>query len=187
MVIETFSNGASDEDTGGATMRVAVYVPFWYSGEGSSLVCAHRGVFDEVSPWVYGLSPDGAIVPQYAPETAAGIEEDLARLRAARLPIVPSLANGTAERFYRQPIAGILGDRSRRGAHVSAIAELVEREGYAGIDIDYEELLAEDREAFTAFLAELARALHPNGTTLSVALFAKDSDAGYGAQHAAQD
>jgi spore germination protein YaaH len=105
-------------------------------------VCAHRGLVDEISPWVYGLSPDGAIVPQYGPGAAAGIEADLTRLRAAGLPIAPSLANATAEGFCRRPVA--------------AIAELVGREGYAGIDIDYEELLPEDGAAFTAFLTELA-------------------------------
>jgi spore germination protein YaaH len=177
-----FALEAGDEDTSGIPVRVAVYVPFWYSGEGSSAVCAHRGLFDEVSPWVYGLSPDGVIVPHYVREAAAGIEGDLARLRAANLPIVPSLANGTGERFCREPVAGILRDPSRRGAHVAAIAELVAREGYAGIDIDYEGLFATDREAFTAFVTELAGALHPDGKTLSIALFATDSDAGYGAQ-----
>jgi spore germination protein YaaH len=168
-------------------MTVAVYVPFWYSREGSSEVLAHRRTVGEVSPWIYGLSPEGAIAPQYAPQDAETVSADLARLRAAGLPLVPGLANVTEDEFSHQPISGILADPARRAAHVAEIAELVTREDYAGIDIDYEELLSTDREAFTALVAELSAALHPNRRRLSVALFAKDSDAGYDERNLAQD
>jgi spore germination protein YaaH len=71
--------------------------------------------------------------------------------------------------------------------HVAAIVALVQREKYAGIDIDYEELHAGDRAVFTTFIGRLATALHSSGKILSVALFAKATDAGYAPRNVAQD
>ena len=56
---------------------------------------------------------------------------------------------------------------------MAAIVALVQREHYAGIDIDYEDLRASDKNAFTAFITQLADALHAKGKVLSVDLFAK--------------
>jgi spore germination protein YaaH len=70
---------------------------------------------------------------------------------------------------------------------IDAIVRLVEANGYAGIDIDYEQLRAGDRQDFTTFCERLARALHAKGKVLSVALFAKTSDAGSSPTNVAQD
>ena len=64
---------------------------------------------------------------------------------------------------------------------------LVRQHHYAGIDIDYEKLRAGDRQVFTAFISELAAALHARGKVLSVALFAKTTNAGYAPRNMAQD
>jgi spore germination protein YaaH len=168
-------------------VRAAVYLPFWYSGAGSALVLAQRRLVGEVSPWIYGLSPAGVIEPQYSSGDAGAVDADIARLRAAGLRIVPSVANATGDEFSYEPIAGILADSARRRAHVAALAALVRSAGYAGIDVDYEELHSGDRQSFTDLLTELAEALHADGKTLSVALFAKDSDRGYDERNLAQD
>ena len=63
----------------------------------------------------------------------------------------------------------------------------MQREDYAGIDIDYEDLQASDRTAFTTFITQLAGALHVAGKMLSVDLFAKSSDRGYDQRNLAQD
>jgi spore germination protein YaaH len=70
---------------------------------------------------------------------------------------------------------------------VAAIVALVERQHYAGIDIDYEDLHASDRSAFTAFITQLAGALHAKGKVLSVDLFAKPDNRGYDQRNVAQD
>src|SRR5690606_35298339 len=59
---------------------------------------------------------------------------------------------------------------------VKAIAELVEANGYDGIDIDYEMFPLETRESFALFVEELAAALHANGRLLAVTVHAKTED-----------
>ena len=72
-------------------------------------------------------------------------------------------------------------------AHVTAIVALVQRNQYAGIDLDYENLHAADRQAFSTFVTRLAHALHAKGKVLSVAVFAKTTNAGTDPRNVAQD
>lgn len=167
---------------------VVAAVPYWNMDYGTTSVLSNQRTFSEMSPWIYGLNSSGQIVPQYAPAQAATVDAQLARLRAARIPLVPTLANVVQGKWVYQPvITDILHIPRVRAQHVAAIVALVQRQRYAGIDIDYEDLLASDRSAFTAFLTELAGALHAKGKVLSVDLFAKPTNRGYDQRNLAQD
>ncbi len=167
---------------------VVASVPYWNMEYGTMSVLSNQRTFSEMSPWIYGLNSSGEIVPQYAPAQAATVDAQLARLRAARIPLVPTLANVVRGKWVYQPvITDILRIPRVRAQHVAAIVALVQRQDYAGIDIDYEDLLASDRSAFTAFLTELAGALHAKGKVLSVDLFAKPTNRGYDQRNLAQD
>jgi spore germination protein len=167
---------------------VVAAVPYWNIGYGTTSVLSNRHTFSEVSPWMYGLNSSGQIVPQYGPAQQAMVNEQLARLRAAHVPLLPTLANVVQGQWTYQPvITNILHNPSVRAQHVAAIVALVQREHYAGIDIDYEDLHASDRSAFTAFIGQLASALHAKGRVLSVDLFAKPTNRGYDQRNLAQD
>jgi spore germination protein len=150
---------------------VVASIPYWNIQHDTSVVLANRKDVNEVSPWIYGLSASGAIVPQYGQGQAAAVTSDIARLRAAHLRIVPSIANVTGGRWSYQPIARILHDPALARQQVSAIVAMVVKQKYAGIDVDYEELHAGDRQVFTQFVRELGKALHAHGKVLSVAVF----------------
>jgi spore germination protein YaaH len=167
---------------------VVASVPYWNIGYGTASVLGNGHTFSEMSPWMYGLDGKGQIVPQYGPAQAAAVGTQLARLRAARIPLVPTIANVVQGRWTYQPVLrDILHVPRLRARQVAAIVELVQRQRYAGIDIDYENLPATDRNAFTAFIAALAGALHAKGKVLSVDLFAKTTNRGYDQRNLAQD
>ncbi len=168
-----------------ATLVVAS-LPFWNLSAGDTVLAANPGTFNEVSPWIYGLARNGQIVPQ-APEVAAQTAAGMAQLRKLGIPVVPTIANRTNDRWAYEPVADILHDPAAMTRHVNDIVALVQRENYAGIDIDYEDLPATDRKVFTTFITDLAGALHSKGKVLSVALFAKTSDAGDDQRNAGQD
>lgn len=115
------------------------------------------------------------------------INADIARLRAAGMKIVPSLADVTAGRWSYQPVDRMLHSPALMARQIDAIVRLVEANHYAGIDVDYEQLRAGDRRDFTTFCERLAAALHARGKVLSVALFAKASNAGDSPTNVAQD
>jgi spore germination protein len=167
---------------------VVAAVPYWNIDYGTTSVLSNPQTFSEMSPWIYGLNSNGQIVPQYGPAQAATVDAQLARLRAARIPLVPTLANVVQGKWvYRPVITNILHIPEVRAQHVAAIVALVQRQHYAGIDIDYEDLHASDRSTFTAFITQLASALHAKGKMLSVDLFAKPDNRGYDQRNVAQD
>jgi spore germination protein YaaH len=170
----------------GPTTLVVASLPFWNLAEGSGVVAAHASTFNEVSPWVYGLSPTGQIVAQ-APERGAETTTAMHRLRSLSIPLIPTIANITNGHWAYPPVATMLRDRAAMNRHITDIVTLVNRENYAGIDIDYENLKATDRETFTIFVTRLGQALHAQNKILSVALFAKTTDAGDNQRNVAQN
>lgn len=139
---------------------------------------ANAGVIDEVNFVWYTLKADGQII---------GAVQSAQALRVARevgLRVVPSIANAG---FSREVVLEVIGDPAARTRHVKELVRLVEENDFDGLDIDYENLLAEDREPFSLFIEELAAALHTNGRILSIAVHAKTDDAGSWGGPAAQD
>ena len=166
---------------------VVASLPFWNLGNGTATVVRNEGAVNEVSPWIYGLGEDSRLTIQYSPVQATEVAGHLQRMREAEIPIVPSLANITEGKWSYEPVARMLHDPERMRRHVVEIVELAKRENYDGIDIDYENLKAGDREVFTRFVTDLGNALHGSGKRLSVAVFAKTTDAGYDERNVAQD
>jgi spore germination protein len=171
---------------GRPTTAVVASLPFWSLTDDTGVVTAHPGTFTEISPWVYGLTATGQITAQ-APQRTAETAAAMHRLRSLGIPLVPSIANVTDGRWAYRPVATILHDPAAMAQHIADIVTLVSRDGYAGIDIDYEDLKATDREAFTTFVTRLGGALHADNKILSVALFAKTTDVGEDQRNIAQD
>jgi spore germination protein YaaH len=166
---------------------VVASLPYWSAGMGTDAVLANRNDVNEVSPWMYGLGGNGQVILDSG-INAASLGADLNRLRARGLPIVPTVANVDVQgNWVYGSVARVLHSPVLAERQVAGIVALVEAHHYAGIDLDYENLQAGDRQAFSAFVTRLAGALHARGKILSVAVFAKASDAGYAPRNAAQD
>ena len=166
---------------------VVASMPYWNISHGTTVVLGHRQDVTEVSPWVYGLSSSGRISTQYPAGQAASVAAQIRRLRAAGKLIVPTIANITGGKWSYAPVGRMLHSPQLMAAQVASIVALAERGHYAGIDLDYENLHAADRQAFTTFVTRLARALHDRGKVLSVAVFAKTTNAGTDPRNLAQD
>ncbi|MFL5885919.1 MAG: glycosyl hydrolase family 18 protein [Thermoleophilaceae bacterium] len=70
----------------------------------------------------------------------------------------------------------ILRDPATRSAWLDGIAALVDQNGYDGVNLDFEAGWAQDRDAFTSFVAELAQRMHARGKVLSVDVSPKTMD-----------
>lgn len=66
------------------------------------------------------------------------------------------------------PLHRVLTDPATRDSTIAALVELVRKNGYEGINIDFENGAAADRDALSAYVAQLARRLHAIGKRLSV-------------------
>jgi spore germination protein len=174
------------EDPPPVPETVAVSLPVWNLDGGSRTIAAHASSFTSASPSLYEVGPAGEIVSRPQPE-GVSVEDGLRTLRARDVPIVPIVSNTSDLSWNPRLIRTILHDADLVEQHIESIVTLVRQEDFAGIDIDYEELAADDRDAFSRFIARLADALHAEDKILSVDVFAKSSDQGYDDRNEAQD
>ncbi len=131
---------------------------------------ANKDVLDEVSPFWYEARADGTLQP----ELGARDSELVDAAHAANVWVIPTIHNVNDP----EAVPSVIGDAGRRAAHIATIVNEAKTYNYDGIDIDYEALAPESRDEFSAFIGELAAALHAENKLLTVAVHAKDTDDG---------
>lgn len=161
-------------------------VPYWDEPDARTSIQTQGSALTVASPWIYAAAADGSVQLQ------PGVDADAERSQAAwlhgrGLKVVPTVADTTQGLWDPATVSALIADPSRRTAHVQALVNLVTTERYDGIQVDYEDLAATDRDPFTAFVGELGSALHAAGKLLYVTVHAKEDDAGYDDRNKAQD
>jgi spore germination protein YaaH len=182
---EAFLDGVLTPAARSIPQAVAV-VPYWNFSHGLSTVLANKDDLTMVSPWMYAVSASGAVSPMDG-GSDAGARSALAKVKASGVKLVPTIANFRDGEWQYDLVAPMLHDSEQMRQQVQAITRLATAQHLDGVDIDYEDLKASDRDAFSTFIAALARALHERGKLLAVDVFAKASDAGYDQRNRAQD
>ena len=126
---------------------------------------------DQVIIFGYGFDWDG---------NAVGKDQELIRGVTGQQKRVLLFGNFGDGGFDPDLAHIILTDPQVQERAIAAMLTEAERLGVAGIQIDFENIPAEDREAYTEFLRRLKGRLEPLGLTLSVAAAAKTSDSATG-------
>lgn len=136
-----------------SSIEYSAWVPYWAAKKGADDARKHIKQLDEVNPFTYTVKSNGTI-------------NDAGKMKASHWKKLKSTAEKADVRYVPTlmwsdgaAIHATLSDPSRRAAHIRDIVELVEENEYDGIDIDYEGKLAETKDYFSLFLAELAIAL----------------------------
>ena len=166
--------------------RVIAYVAYWDQDPGFAATERHLDTLSAISPWWYSVDSAGAVVPQHAGMTDIDASA-VRRFRASGMRVMPTIANHRDGEWDDQVVAQLLADPGATADHIRNIVELVVRAGYAGIDIDYENLPSSTRDAFSAFVRDLSTSLHRNRKLLSVCVHPKTSDEGVDERNVAQD
>ncbi|MBE5947311.1 MAG: LysM peptidoglycan-binding domain-containing protein [Lachnospiraceae bacterium] len=91
------------------------------------------------------------------------------------LPILTLTPFDASGRFSNQLISRVINNPESTDKLINNILQLMQDKGYEGIDIDFEYILAEDRDAFTEFVRKVAESMRENGYHTSVALAPKSS------------
>lgn len=136
-----------------------------------------NGVLTEISPVWYQPAENGLVVfaSRQAQQAATGIEnEPLSR----HVALVPSISNYRDGEWDGQLIHRIITNPQVRESHIAALVGLATSHQWTGVDIDYESLTATDRSAYSAFISDLAAALHQARKQLAVTVHAKTEEPG---------
>lgn len=140
-----------------------------------------------ISPWVleqtlpflsellvfsYGFTGEGEVLAPAYGEDDWMIAE--ANNYGAR-PILTLTPFGEDGNFNNRLIHSVVNSEEYKDNLIRNLLEVMEEKGYQGVDIDFEYILAEDRDAFTAFVQDVTAAMRGNGYRTSVALAPKTS------------
>lgn len=138
---------------------VAIWIPYWRENEGASSTLPNLDKITQLSPFAYELQADGTLK-----DTLKITEEPWATLIAEakkkKVKIYPSILSYPQTSADKQVVLKLLSDKKKRQAHVKMIVTLVKNNKFDGIDIDYENKVAEIKPYFSLFLTELSTALH---------------------------
>lgn len=124
----------------------------------------------ELLPFSYGYNVDGTLIPMNDDRLLA--EANRFGLRK-RMVITPLDVN---ERFNNQLVVMVLSDAVMRENLINNILQTMTDKGYQALDIDFEFIPGEFRDAYVAFIAEVRGRLSPQGYQVSVAVPPKTSD-----------
>jgi len=139
----------------------SVWMPYWKKTAGVAETTAHLSTLQEISPFSYNIKKDGSLVD----DMRIGSEPWptlFANASSKKISIIPSISSGASETIF-----SILSNQKTRTSHIKNIVDLVNKKGFAGIDIDYENKTVATKSSFSAFLKELAIELKKTNKTLS--------------------
>ena len=168
--------------------RVSGNLVFWDQSRGFDVIRANTDLFSDISPFWYRVGADGQVMP-YTTEGGVSYEDPsiLSFLRANGILVIPTVANILNGVWDGALVSRIIADPALTTVNIESLVQLAVTQGYDGIDLDYENLNASDRSAFTSFVNQLAAALHANGKLLTVNVYAKTSEPGTWSGPQAQD
>jgi len=125
----------------------------------------------ELPIFSYGFTDEGELIPPLIEEQWM-IEM---ALQFGTQPILTMTPFGPDGQFNNLLISSVVNNRSYTENLIQNILTLMKNRGYQGVDIDFEFILAEDRDAFTTFVQRVAETMRENGYHTSVALAPKTS------------
>lgn len=125
----------------------------------------------ELPIFSYGFTPEGELIPPT-------ISEDWMISQAKEygtLPILTLTPFDESGNFSNVLISRVVNNTSSTQNLINNLLYIMGMKGYRGIDIDFEYILAEDRDAFTGFVSNVADNMRNNGYHTSIALAPKTS------------
>lgn len=125
----------------------------------------------ELSVFSYGFTTEGELIPPTL-STDWMVEE---ALNYGTTPILTLTPFGPDGQFSNYLIHTILTHMEARNRLIESLYDTVRLENYQGINIDFEYILAEDRDLFTAFVRDVTLAMHELGYEVTVDLAPKTS------------
>jgi len=162
------------------TMTLTTWLTYWKLPGSVALLKEHFGnTFDAINPFFYAFDENGAIINACKDKDAA--TKTLNTLFFLPSEIIPTITNdiiGPRQTKIKDPaiVHRLLSSAVSRQRHIEEIIGLIEELDASGVDIDYEDIDAHDRDLFSLFIEELAQALRKQNKKLYVTVQQKTKD-----------
>ena len=162
--------GTGQEGQNGTRREIAVsgyaypFISRWVLGETLPYL-------SELSIFSYGFSSTGELIPPLWDDRWL---IDMAIERRVQ-PILTLTPFGPDGQFNNQLSSSVINNQTYIDNIIENILQTMRDKGYVGVDIDFEFILATDRDKFTDFVRQVAEVMRANGFHTSVALAPKTS------------
>jgi spore germination protein YaaH len=130
-----------------------------------------------VYPEAYSCQPDGT-AGRISVAGADDLKKTVALAHAHGVKVLGTMNNYADGGFDKVRVEKFLRDDALMQKHIEGLLALAKADGLDGLDVDYESLVAADRQGFTAFVTRLAQLVHARGLELGVAVHPKESEPG---------
>lgn len=164
----------------------ALLIPAGEMPEDRRIVTANGYAYPFISPWVlqqtlpyltnllvfsYGFTTEGELVPPAVSDDWMIAEA----INFSASPILTLTPLGADGRFNNNLIHAVVTNETAKENLIQNLLQAMPEKNFRGVDVDFEYILAEDRDLFTAFVAELRDRMNQEGYIVSVALAPKTS------------
>lgn len=163
----------------GSPRCITGYLAYWDQAEGYSDFSRSPSRYLELSPFWYRMTSATSL----RPFPGAGATEVVRKANRYHVLLIPTVTNSADP----ASVHAMLASASSRRAQTRMLVSLVTTHGYAGIDMDYENLYAVDRRRFSTFIDQLAARLHQAHRELTLDLQPKVREPGTWSGPQAQD
>lgn len=144
--------------------KLFYYVP----GQGSfATLDNHVKKIDVFAPQVYKVDSKGNLIGKISDKAQSVVAKN------AQIKIMPLVFQ---EGFSSDTMHTILTSSDSQTKIIAGLITEAKSKGYWGWQFDFENMLATDRDAYSAFVENTAREFHKNNLTLSVAVIARTSE-----------
>lgn len=137
----------------------------------------------DLNVFSYGFSMEGELIP---PATS-----DQRMIEAARAsgvnPILTLTPIDETGSFNNYLISALLSNEDAVDTLIGQLQDTLVSQNFTGVNLDFEYILASDRDAYTQFVRRVTETLNGDGYPVSVALAPKTSDAQQGVLYEGQD
>lgn len=147
-----------------AAFDTAIWIPYWRKDEGASSTLQNLDKVTQISPFAYELH--NGVIKDAAKMTQEPWTILIAQAKKKKVKIYPSILSYPQTRTEQNSVYLLLAQKKKRDAHVKEIVALVKKNKFDGIDIDYENKIADTRPYFSIFLSDLGIALRKDGKKL---------------------
>lgn len=98
-------------------------------------------------------------------------------LRQYRIQPLITITNwGASETFDSDLARSVLANDAVRAQTIQSLLSLIQQYGFAGVNVDFENMYPEDRQLYTNFIREIADTLRPRGYLTTIAAAPKWAD-----------
>ncbi len=141
------------------------------------------GYLDELLIFSYGFTEEGDLIPP--PQDDLPLIEEAWRSEVE--PFLVLTPFGVDNRFNNYLVKLAVTNENVQRNLIGQLLYTVRERGYAGVDVDFEYILPEDRVAYAVFVGRLRQVMNENGYRVSVALAPKISSSQAGLLYEGMD